>query len=935
MQFLFVVALFIVSFVIMKKETVMNRYVGVIRKLAVACLVFAFVSPAAAGSVESDAKAGPDSLQRIDSMPRLVHRAVPVYPVELSRKGIEGTVVLDCLLSDGGTVDSVAIVKGVHPRLDSIAAASLRAFRFSPAFSGNQPVPVLLRYEIPFSLAEVSSGIGKYVNLQGTLRESGTRTPLPFAMVVVAFPDSLADTSLCVPFSRYLARIGQFEGQHREENKLVTTTDSLGRFRFYSLPKGPVGITSPLPGYEALRESEIIRGGEELTVTYYTQRMSYNDQEIVVYGKVEEKEVARRQLTLCEARKIPGLGDDAVRVVQAMPGVARPTFGSGDIIVRGAPDWDSKEFLDGTEIPLLYHFGGLKSIYTPEALEKIDFYPGGWGTRYGGAVAGIVEIKGRRAKSDRWHGQLDLNLIDGSCLAEGPIAQNASVLVSARRSFIGDIASWYIKKNPDQFPFSLAPYYYDVLARGDLALSAANKLFVTFLRSRDSLGIFVPSMQGGSSEVSEATSSLGTKIQFNTWLAGWDMRLLPTLENSLRYSFTDAEYDLSAFGYVKVDERAYKHHFRDELTYAPSPGIKVAVGADVNVLDENLALEIHGGNSGIRRDTTNDWLFGVIGGYANLTVNPMENLQIQPGIRYDYFPELIHHGGIVPEFWEYGSFDNHRGYSGEPSLRLSGRYRVRENQTVKAALGNYSQSPQPIGQVIHKTWGDPSMPTTKAAQYLAGYEWRITDLINADVQCYFNRQWDVPRMADEQDLVKNPNALWLSNGKGRMKGVEVMLRRENNGRFFGWLAYTLSRSERWYPNEKKYLPFPDDETHHLQLVASYHLKREWDIGCRIRYVTGKPTTPVLEVVEDEQYNYFQPIYGEENTGRMSPFFQLDVRIDKKFVYKHWMFSTYLDVQNVSWLFYKSPQMEVPNYDYSDKQNVSMIIQPALGFKAEF
>ena len=227
------------------------------------------------------------------------------------------------------------------------------------------------------------------------------------------------------------------------------------------------------------------------------------------------------------------------------------------------------------------------------------------------------------------------------------------------------------------------------------------------------------------------------------------------------------------------------------------------------------------------------------------------------------------------------------------------------------------------------------MPTTKAAHYLAGYEWRITDLINADVQCYYNSQWDVPREAEEEDLAVNPNALWLRDGKGRMKGLEVMLRHENDGRFFGWLAYTLSRSERWNPKEKKYSLFSEDETHNLQLVASRHLKREWDAGCRVRYVTGKPTTPIVGVVENEEDNYFEPIKGEKKSTRMDPFFQIDVRIDKKFVYKRWMFSVYVDIQNLSWLFYKSPEEVVYNYDYTDRQNVSMVIQPALGFKAEF
>ena len=889
------------------------------------------VDTAAAEGAETAA----DTLVPVDKNPEIITRCRPVYPPQAARDGIEGTVVLECLLSDSGTVDSVSVISGVHPLLDSSAVAALRRFRFSPAMAGGNPVSVLLEYEIPFTLATVTEKVEKYVNFQGVLRERGTRTPVADAMIVLTFSDSVPDDSLGVPFETYLAKLGTFEGQYVEEKNLVTVTDSLGRFRFFSLPACSITVTSPLPGYEAVAEKELITPGELLDVTYYARRATYNDYEVVVYGKAEEKEVSRRQLTLAEARKIPGIGNDAVRVVQALPGVGRPSFGSGDIIVRGAPSWDSEYFLDGTVIPLLYHFGGLKSVYNSEALGSIDFYPGGWSTRYGGAIAGVIEIKGRPARSDRWHGQLDLNFIDGYCMVEGPVTKKVSVLASARRSFVGDIVKWYTEQNPDQFPYSVSPYYYDLLARTDVTFSKNNSLFVTMLHSRDSLGIFVPGMQGGSSEVSEETKSLGMKIQFTTGLAGWDCRLSPRLTNSLRYSFTATQSDMSVFGYVTVNERPYIHHIRDDLSFTISPAVQLSTGADVHLTNGNLALQIPAGDGSIKRDTTNNWLFGVVGAYALLTVKPTEHLQIQPGIRYDYYPELIHDGGVVPEFWDYASFNNNRGFSGDPSLRISGRYAINDRQTIKAAVGNYNQTPEPLGQTIHKTWGDPSLPTTKASHYLAGMEWRITDLINADLQCYINRQWEIPRMATSDDLKDNPDALWLPDGEGKMKGLELLLRHDNNGRFFGWIAYTLSRSERWDPNKNKWVLYSEDITHHLQLLASCHLPHEIDVGTRIRYVTGKPTTPVVRVIENETYNYFMPVYGEENSSRMDPFFQIDFRVDKKFVYRNWIFSTYLDIQNLSWLFYKSPEMVVWNYDYTQKQTVSMIIQPAVGFKAEF
>jgi TonB family protein len=298
-----------------------------------------------------------EALPPIETMPELTEFVEAEYPEEVYAEGIEGAVLLDLLVSDSGTVDSAAVVESLHPVLDSTAREAARQFRFTPAIAGGDSVPVLLQYEYRFSLREIVRKLDKYENFTGRLLEMGTRAPISDALVVIEFLDTASDTSIAVPFGVYLERIGQFEGQYIEEDRLVTTTDSDGYFHFYSIPTGPVGITVPVPGYEQLKERETVTPGEAIVATYFLRRTSYSDYEIVVYGKTEKKEVSRRQLTLNEVKKIPGLGGDAVKVVQAMPGVSRPAFGSGEIVVRGAPSWDSQYYLDGLTIPLLYHFG--------------------------------------------------------------------------------------------------------------------------------------------------------------------------------------------------------------------------------------------------------------------------------------------------------------------------------------------------------------------------------------------------------------------------------------------------------------------------------------------------------------------------------------------------------------------------------------------------
>ena len=203
-----------------------------------------------------------------------------------------------------------------------------------------------------------------------------------------------------------------------------------------------------------------------------------------------------------------------------------------------------------------------------------------------------------------------------------------------------------------------------------------------------------------------------------------------------------------------------------------------------------------------------------------------------------------------------------------------------------------------------------------------------------------------------------------------MYGLEVMLRHQLGKHFFGWIAYTLSRSERQSPvaprdpalvsigdivpfsadginsnyrgvwDPTQWFLFDKDQTHNLQLVASWKLPRRWDVGCRVRYVTGNPITPQLGFT-NKQFEFdaargrYVDIVGNLRSDRMGPFFQVDARVDKQWLYNSWTFSVYLDIQNINYFWYNSPELYAYNYDNSQRQSVGGVILPSLGIRAEF
>jgi TonB family protein len=880
-----------------------------------------------------------DGEDGLEKMPEITEFVEAKYPEELIKSGVDGSVLLELLISETGSVDSVSVARPLHPMLDASAVDAVRKFKFSPAVAkGGEQVAVMLQYEYRFSLREVVAVPDSYVNLSGRALERGTRKPIPDALVVLQFTDTTSDTSLAMPFSLYMEQIGKIGGQSLEDGRLVTTTDSTGAFRFRSLPACQVKINIRTPDYEPFSADESISKLEEVKMTCFVTRLSYSDYELVVYGKAEEKEVSRHRISLAEVKRVPGLGGDAVRVVQAMPGVARPAFGGTDVVVRGAPSWASRYYLDGVSVPLLYHMSGMTAIYPSDALDGVDFYPGGFSSRYGGAVAGVIEMRTRKPKTDRLQGYADLSVLTGALFLEGPINERVSFMASGRRYFAGDILSMYFKiSDPENTSISMAPFYWDYLLRTDVEIDKNHHLSISLIGSRDSIGIFIPGMDRGSTEINEQLEEMTTKIMFHTLTVGLESRLSDRWKNALRLSGTFASNNMSAFGFANFTEEPFLWYLRDQATFTASDNLAVNVGADVEIVDESINVLFPNGQGYFERVKINQ-KYGLVGGYANVEWKPIDKLLLIPGLRYDYFPELDYKGSVIPAFWDYGFMGNYIGLAGEPSFRVSGRYRLTDGHTLKAAVGSYSQSPEPTGMAIHERYGNPDLPATKAAQYVLGHEWQITELLSLDAQTYFNRMWDVARSyasGIDYDSTRQTQRNYFSDGLGRTYGLELMLRHARSEKFFGWVSYTLARSEAWSKRDGKYILSNRDEPHHLQLLGSWQLKNNWEVGVRTRFVSGKPTSPIVGTREFDGDHGIEAVYGERNSTRQDPFFQVDMRVDKKVIYDKFIFTYYVDFQNLLWPLYKSPELTYYNYNYTEKQKISMIPLAAFGLRLEF
>jgi outer membrane receptor protein involved in Fe transport len=178
------------------------------------------------------------------------------------------------------------------------------------------------------------------------------------------------------------------------------------------------------------------------------------------------------------------------------------------------------------------------------------------------------------------------------------------------------------------------------------------------------------------------------------------------------------------------------------------------------------------------------------------------------------------------------------------------------------------------------------------------------------------------------------NRITENSGTGRVYGLDLLLRYRPDARFFGWVAYTLSRSTRQPAPDEPSRLFIYDETHILNVLGSYQLGRNWELGARFRYMTGflyKACTGGLYNNSTGTYSCYGPLIQR----RLAPFHQLDLRIEKTWNYEHFKVSSYMDVINA--YFHNSEDYAIPNYDYSGVKalSLSLPLLPSIGVRGEF
>lgn len=699
-------------------------------------------------------------------------------------------------------------------------------------------------------------------------------------------------------------------------------------YGFYSItiPEGEYQIIISYLGFEEIRQS--INLDSNTKIDFKLAEAAEQLDEVVVTENVEKMDIRKPQmsvntLSVETIKKIPViLGEaDIIKSILLLPGVTNAGEGASGFNVRGGAVDQNLILLDEAIIFNSSHLFGFFSVFNPDAIKDIKLYKGGIPARYGGRVSSVLDIFQKEGNSKELKVNGGIGAVASRLLIEGPIKKDkAAFLIGGRGSY----AHLFLPL----FDIDNTAYFYDLNTKLNWKVNENNSIFLSGYFGRDVFGI------------SESfVNTYGNAVGNFRWNHLFSDKLFSNL--SLIYSdyFYGLNLDFVGFNWnsgirnfnVKYD---LKHYLNDKL--------QVNYGLNNIYYEFNPGkIEPSNADSGIIEDQLTQKFANEFAAYIDVEHRVTDNLSLGYGLRFSNFIRLgqdelnvyannnpVNFDPFLLIYQEADPIDVvNPGRGGslatfnnfEPRFSLA--YTLNENSSVKASYTRLAQylhllsntnSPTPLD-----VW-TPSGPFVKPQlldQYAFGFFKNIDDgAYSFETEVFYKDVQNRIDYIDGANLIANDAIEQvILNGEARAYGLEILLRK-NEGRFQGWLAYTLSKSEQRTPGRPPFVDngrsnletginfgewynTPFDKPHDVSLFASYELSKKWSINGNFVYQTGQPTN--FPIGQFEFQGLTVPYFGLRNEQRLPDYNRIDVsatltpeKNKRRKMQGEWVFSIY-------------------------------------------
>jgi len=672
-----------------------------------------------------------------------------------------------------------------------------------------------------------------------------------------------------------------------------------GAFRVSGVPDGGFDVFALADGYEPYLGRA--RAGAVLTIRL--ARDANGGEVVQIQGEAPLNAEPVTAVGPAVIDTLPGTGNDALRSLQSLPGVARIPFGLGGLALRGNAPRDTHVYLDDIQVPILYHFGGLSSFVPTSFISDLQLEPGSFGVRYGRGMGGIANVTSRTGRIDRWREAGTVSLLDAAASAEGPGPMHGGWTFGVRRSYADAVLG------VAPIDLTLVPRYLDAQLRWE---SGDGKWTALTFVSDDSLHLVRDPSGGGAGGLDASglaafdyvSQFVRTGVRYRDRVGDATLVVTPSLGID----------NVSAIANHKGEDKGQSRltesgTIRAELTQ-PIDGGSIHIGADATAIHYDWEINdvpppspMDPNPQTITKRDNALWSEDAGAWIETAWATEDERIGVRPGVRIDYF-------GLSDQ------------WTIDPRVQVS--HRGPNCTTITESLGLYHQGPSIVDyDPAFRKPGMNDLSASWAVQFSAGVKAPLRDVAQLSMTAYAEDMHELPVdvitgatpisangggeaggiFGVARELIDDQFGSYSyreNRGRGFAAGLETMVRKDT-GELTGWIAYTYARTFRLGDPSRTpdWLPYVLDQPHLFTAVASWRMSDHWRFGGRLRFSSGNPYTPVAASYQPPDSREWRAIDGPLLSERLPFFAQLDLRVDRIWIRKWGRIDFFLDLQNAT------------------------------------
>ena len=724
------------------------------------------------------------------------------------------------------------------------------------------------------------------------------------------------------------------------------TTDTEGKFWFIEIPPGTYAVSITSEMYDTPTETDIeVSAGHTTQIKLYLGEVLMLE-EVIVEGERLPPTVSRKDIRGSELRRIPGIGNDALKGLTTLPSIGVPNDYFGILYIRGSEPGSNLYYFDRTPLGYPFHWGGLLSTVSSEVIDKIDIYAGGYGGEFGLDSQAVLDIHSRDSLEKRTSGKFNLNILYSEGMLERRIGDEGYVSIAGRRSYIDLIVGRFI--DGQQFP-----YFSDYQLKFAYPLGEKHHLTLNTFAATDHFRVEettsveateVTELEEG--QVEEETQTFeGARISvfFKNGFNAQGIHLRSNFTENLTSQFSltrsfnfltinfeapiitesvdfDSDGELVSevdYGHYDVNIKVPVYTLREDMSYrlnlrpddigSQSTPAALETGfllsfSPANSFEDSRIPQFEESGDRVERVTP---IVDEDGEIVGETV-VYEQQQELVGIEENHYE--FGHNFLRAEGYLQGRYDPLPFLSGALGVRLdyldvtgqlsiqprgSLSFALPSGSNLRLAYGHYEQSPQPH-QILAEN-GNSGLESSLARHYIMEIEHELSSRTEFKFATYYK---DMQKLVTADEI-----ANYLNQGTAYVGGVEAFLRHRVPDKFFGWISYAYTHAERRENPGGSYHPYFFDNTNIVSVVANYNFTPKFEIGAKWQYLSGTSEVPISSVVliQDPLTRGLNPLLAsvdESVTAELTPYHKLDLRVSYKFDFMGLRVGGFLDILNV-------------------------------------